>query len=93
MITYDEFLLGGSNLLFLIGTLFLLKDVIENRNSIKDFNPTGSAINTIGMTFSGLYLAHVTSYLALALLIPTLIFWFLAFVYGFKYRYLNKKKK
>lgn len=41
-----------ANIAYIIGTGLLAKKVLENRNSIKDYDFTGSMLTTIGLFFS-----------------------------------------
>lgn len=79
-----ELLFSLANLCYLIGTLLLIRRVIKNRNSLKDFDPKGSTINFIGMTINVLALAGLGMYTTVIISSPTMAFWALVAIYSFK---------
>lgn len=89
---YIETLFILANAMFLGGTLMLARRVLKNRGSIKDYDPTGSIINFIGMTISGLafFLSGLNS--TVLLILPTWAFWGITFVYSHKYQRDNQQK-
>ncbi len=85
-----EFLFSLANALFLAGTLFLMKGVIKNRASLKDFDSFGSMINFAGMATSLIALAALAYYATILISLPTTIFWGVASIYSFKNRKTKK---
>jgi len=86
---YIEILFILANAAFLGGTLMLARRVFKNRGSIKDYDPTGSLINFIGMTISGIafYLSGLGT--TVLLILPTWAFWGMAFVFSYKHHRYN----
>lgn len=81
-----ELLFGTANLLFLAGTMFLIRRVIKNRNALKDFDPYGSLINSIGMLVNIFALIELGYYATIIISAPTMLFWAMVSVYAFKKR-------
>lgn len=81
-----ELLFSTANLLFLVGTIFLIRRVIKNRNAIKDFDPIGSLINSIGMLVNIFALIGLGYYETIIISAPTMLFWAMVSVYSFKNR-------
>lgn len=81
-----ELLFSIANLLFLVGTIFLIKRVIKNRESLKDFDPLGSLINFIGMTINIMALIGLGYHITVIISMPTMIFWMLVSIYSSKNR-------
>ena len=79
-----ELLFSTANLLYLFGTIFLIRRVIKNRSILKDFDPFGSLINFIGMLVNILALMSLGYYITTIISIPTMIFWMLVSIYSFK---------
>lgn len=75
-----------ANLLYLVGTVFLTKRVIKNRNALNDFDFYGSSINFIGMMITAYAFAKLESYVAIIISIPTMTFWAIVAIYSFKNR-------
>lgn len=85
LINQIETLFILANTMFLCGTLMLARRVFINRGSIKDYDPTGSIINFIGMTLSGIafYLSGMGT--TVLLILPTWGFWGMAFIFSYKH--------
>jgi len=81
-----ELLFSIANLLYLVGTIFLIKRVIKNRDSLKDFDQYGSLINFIGMVINIMALIGLGYYITVMISIPTMLFWMLVSIYSFKNR-------
>lgn len=79
-----------ANSFYLIGTFFLTRKVIKNRNALNDFDFYGSLINFVGMLINVVALIGTGSYMAVIISIPTVAFWAIVAVYSYKNR--NKKK-
>jgi len=88
---YIETLFILANAAFLGGTLMLARRVFKNRGAIKDYDPTGSLINFIGMTLSGIafYLSGMGA-TVLIIILPTLIFWGMAAIFSYKHQLKSK---
>mgnify|MGYP003428569385 CR=1 FL=1 len=71
---------------FFIGTLFLIKKILKNRNSIKDFDTIGSLITFVGAIFMGLALYTSEMYGSVLLSIPGTLFWGFVFVFSIKHK-------
>lgn len=69
---------------FLVGTSFLIKQVLKNRNGLKDFDTIGSGLTFLGMIFTGLFLYEMKMYTSILISIPTVLFWGLAFIFSMK---------
>lgn len=78
-----------ANISYLIGTIFLVRRVIKNRDALDDFDFRGSSINVIGMTINVVALVELQSYAAAVISLPTMAFWAITAIYSFKNR--NKK--
>jgi len=89
---YIETLFILANTMFLGGTLMLARRVFKNRGAIKDYDPIGSLINFGGMTLSGIafYLSGMGA--TVLIILPTLIFWGMAFVFSYRYHRDNQLK-
>lgn len=81
-----ELFFNLANFCYLIGTLLLIRRVIKNRNSLKDFDSKGSTVNFIGMTINVLALAGLGMYTTIIISTPTMVFWAIAAIYSFKNR-------
>lgn len=81
-----ELLFSIANLLFLIGTIFLIRRVIKNRNSLKDFDSIGSLMNSVGMLVNILALIELGYYTTIVISTPTMIFWAMVSAYSFNNR-------
>ncbi len=81
-----DLLFALANMLYLFGTIFLIKRLIKNRNSINDFDFYGSSINFIGMAVTAFAFIGIKSYIAVVISIPTMLFWMMAAVFSFKNR-------
>lgn len=81
-----ELFFNLANLCYLTGTLLLIRRVIKNRNSLKDFDPYGSTTNFIGMTVNCIALAMLGMYTTIIISSPTMAFWAIAAIYSFKNR-------
>ena len=79
-----ELFFNIANLFYLIGTLLLIRRVIKNRNSLKDFDSCGSTINFIGMTVNCIALAVLGMYITIVISSPTMAFWAIVAIYSFK---------
>lgn len=82
----SELLFGIANLLYLAGTIFLIRRVIKNKDALKDFDPHGSLINFIGMLINVLALTGLEYYTTVMISTPTMLFWMLVSIYSFKNR-------
>lgn len=81
-----ELFFNLANFCYLIGTLLLIRRVIKNRNSLKDFDSKGSTVNFIGMTINVLALAGLGMYTTIIISTPTMAFWAIAAIYSFRNR-------
>lgn len=81
-----ELLFSMANIMYLAGTVFLIRRVVKNRNMLKDFDPYGSLINFIGMLINIFALIGLTYYTTVLISTPTMIFWLMASIYSFKNR-------
>ena len=81
-----ELLFSTANILYLFGTIFLIRRVMKNRKVLKDFDFYGSLINTIGMSANILALIMLTFYITVVISIPTFLFWAAVSYYSFKNR-------
>jgi len=81
-----DLLFALANFLYLLGTIFLIKRLIKNRNALNDFDFYGSIINVMGMTITAYAFIEIKSYIAAVISIPTMLFWAMAAVFSFKNR-------
>ena len=81
-----ELLFNIANISYLVGTLLLIRRVIKNRNTIKDFDPYGSLINFVGMLINAFALIGLGYYVTTIISVPTMLFWAMASIYSFKNR-------
>lgn len=88
-----ELFFNLANGTFMVGTLLLARTIIKNRDALRDFDVYGSGLTFIGMIFSGIAVAVNGIYLSLALLLPTLVFWGLAFYFSSKNKLHNNQQK
>jgi len=84
-----DLLFSLANISYLIGTVFLTRRVIKNRNALDDFDFRGSSINVVGMIIGIIALIELQSYVAVVISLPTMAFWIITAIYSFKNR--NKK--
>ncbi len=73
-----------ANIVFLCGTSFLFIKIVKNRNSIKDFDKSGSFLTFVGMCFASLSMFELKMFTAILFSIPTLLFWLFAFIFSVK---------
>ena len=92
LVNQVEILFILANAMFLGGTLMLARRVFKNRSAIKDYDPIGSLINFIGMMLSGIAFFLSGMGTTVLLILPTLIFWGMAFVFSYKYHRDNQRK-
>jgi len=86
-------LLSLANLFYLVGTLFLTRKVIKNRNALNDFDFYGSLINVAGMLITAYAFIMMEWYSAAIISLPTMVFWAIAAIYSFKNRRVKNEKK
>ena len=79
-----ELLFNLANLCYLTGTLLLIRRVIKNRNTLKDFDPYGSMTNFIGLAINAVALAGLGMYVTVIISSPTMAFWAIVAIYSFK---------
>lgn len=82
-----------ANLSYLVGTIFLTKRVIKNRNTLNDFDFYGSSINFVGMMIMAYVFFELKSYVAMIVSIPTMTFWAIVAIYSFKRKRENESTK
>lgn len=82
-----EFFMTAANVVFFTGTSFLFVKVIKNRDSIKDFDITGSFLTFFGMIFSTIALVELNMWWAIVISAPTVLFWLFAFIFSWKSKY------
>lgn len=85
-----ELLFSIANILFLTGTVFLIRTVIKNRNTLSDFNPSGSLLNFSGMLINTFALVGLGYYTTVIISAPTMLFWAIASIYSLKNRTAKK---
>ena len=85
-----ELLFNLANFCYLIGTLLLIRRVIKNRNTLKDFDPNGSAANLIGMVINAFALAGLGMFTTIIISLPTMVFWAIVAIYSFKNKYVQE---
>jgi len=71
-----------ANTMFLFGTSFLFVKIVKNRDSLKDFDITGSFLTFFGMCFATIALVILNMWTAILISIPTLLFWLFAFLFS-----------
>lgn len=81
-----ELLFSMANIMYMVGTIFLIRRVIKNRNALKDFDSFGSLINFIGMLINIFALIGLTYYITVIISTPTMIFWLVVSIYSFRNR-------
>jgi hypothetical protein len=81
-----------ANLFYFAGTILLARKAIKNRDTLKDFDLYGSAINFVGMVVSMFALVEITSYTAAIISLPTVLFWAIVTVYSYKNRRTGNDK-
>lgn len=79
-----DLLLSLANSFYLFGTILLIRKLIKNRNSLKDFDCAGSIVNFIGMIISATAFIEIGSYIAAMISVPTMLFWAMAAIYSFR---------
>lgn len=89
-----EFFFNAAYATFLVGTLLLTRTILKNRGALKDFDVYGSLLTFFGMIFSGIAVLTNGIYISFILLLPTLIFWGMAFFFSAsnKFRKVNNEK-
>lgn len=70
-----EYFFVIANIIFTCGTLLLFKQVVKNRNVLKDFDQTGSILTVLALCFMGCGYAVAIMYVGLLFMLPTLVFW------------------
>ncbi len=75
-----------ANLFYLVGTIFLIKRVVKNRNALNDFDFCGSLINVMGMLITAYAFIEIKSYYAVIISLPTMTFWAVTAIFSFKNR-------
>mgnify|MGYP003394660918 CR=1 FL=1 len=64
-----------ANSIFFIGTLFLIKNVLENKDNLNGFSLNGSILTATGMVFMSVGFLRINDIITFLISIPTLLFW------------------
>lgn len=74
------------NILFTVGTLFLFKKVVNNRNMLNDFDLYGSLLTTMALFCMLIGYLSLQMYLPLLFALPTTLFWMFVSIYTLSYK-------
>jgi len=77
-------LFAVGNVLLLIASFPLVKTVWKNRSAPKDFNPLGSFMTFLGLSWFNAAYISMDSWWCVALNLPTVVFWGLASIYSIR---------
>jgi heme A synthase len=79
-----------ANIIFTIGTARLFLQVIRNRDTLKDFDFTGSVLTMVAILVMIVGFFNIRMYVSLLFIIPTMAFWAFVSMCGFS-QYLKRK--
>ncbi len=79
-----------ANIIFTIGTVRLFLQVIKNRNTLKDFDFTGSVLTMIAILVMIVEFFSLRMYVSLLFILPIMAFWAFVSTCGFS-QYLKRK--
>ena len=75
-----------ANIVYLFGTLLLLKRAIQDKSNLHNFDTTGSILTAIATTIILFAYFTLHMYIALIFVIPTWLFWAFVSIYTTKSR-------
>jgi hypothetical protein len=75
-----------ANILYFIASFPLIKMVLRNKKVIKDYSIMGSVFTLAALVLTVSSLALMENWLAVVLCVPTVILWFLIFIYSISVR-------
>jgi hypothetical protein len=78
-----------ANIIFTIGTVRLFLQVIKNRNTLKDFDLTGSVLTMVAILVMIVGFFSLGMYVSLLFILPTMAFWAFVSACGFS-QYLKR---
>jgi len=73
-----------ANIFFLIGTIFLIYSIVRNRNILKGFQPLGSSLTFIAMSWIQFNYFQMNYWENFWLSLPTWGMWLLASIFSIK---------
>lgn len=84
-----------ANIFFLIGTILLLYAIIKNRNVLRGFQPIGSLVTFIAMSFIQFNYFQMNFFENFWLSMPTCALWLFASIFSIRntIREFRKRKK
>lgn len=86
-----ERLFDLANIILLVGTILLIKDVVKNRNVLRGYSLLGSSLTFTGVLLfeTGFFLLGF--YVSMLLGLVTLLYWFLVVLYLLLNRFKARK--
>jgi hypothetical protein len=84
MLVNIELIFDIANIVFLIGTLFLIHAIYKNRNVLRGFQPVGSLLTLIAMSFIQFNYYQMDMWKSFIFSLPTTTLWLLASVYSIR---------
>lgn len=79
-----------ANIIFTVGTARLFLQVIRNRDTLKDFDLTGSVLTMVAILVMIMGFFNIGMYISLLFILPTMAFWVFVSACGFR-QYLRCK--
>jgi hypothetical protein len=78
-------LMALGNGIILVGTLLLIRAVIKNRTILQGYSFIGATLTFTGLFVFGLAFYQLNEPISVALLIPTLLYWFSVVIFKARY--------
>lgn len=88
-----ELIFDIANLVFLAGTSLLIYAIVKNRNVLKGFQPIGSLLTLIAMSFVQFNYYQMDMWKSFAFALPTVALWALASAYSIRNFIKNRRNK
>ena len=86
MIDVIYWLFVVANIILFFGTCLLIRGVIKNRNSLKDFDPLGSILTFIPCSMFAVVYVIMNNWVSLCFCLVTVIFWLMASIFSIRIR-------
>ena len=90
MLVNVELIFDIANVVFLIGTSLLIHAIYKNRNVLRGFQPIGSLLTLIAMSFIQFNYWQMGMLKSFIFSLPTVAFWILASVYSIRNHFKKK---
>jgi len=88
-----EMVFDIGNAVCLVGTVLLIYAIFKNRNVLKGFQPIGSLLTFIAMSFFEFNYYQMCMWKSFLFSLPTVALWFVTSFYSIRNWFRNRKKK